>query len=227
MGRSGRGAGAGAAPGGPDGIGTGGAPGARAGAETGGASWGATAGPEPGRFGATAGAGCGSEAIAGAGGASWVRRPGPEPGAPRSPKAPRPRERRSRHGGGACGRRSLLGSDGRRRNRGRLGAGAAWGASFPDSSAACATGPKARRPAISRMGIAWDSPESSDFVRQRILLTLPEDVHRHLFLVLQVLEDRVELLGGETSSPFTCWRTSPPWNPSCSKVVPGRMAAIR
>src|SRR5512143_2653681 len=33
--------------------------------------------------------------------------------------------------------------------------------------------------------------------------------------------------GEERSTPFTCWRMSPPWNPSRSKVVPGRIAASR
>src|SRR5512143_1296845 len=48
---------------------------------------------------------------------------------------------------------------------------------------------------------AWDSPGSSDFVRQRVLLTLTKDVHRHLLFILQVLEDGGYLFGGGEVHP--------------------------
>jgi len=71
--------------------------------------------------------------------------PSRRPGAPRSPKRARP----------TTGLPALIHGKGRVRARSRHGD---RGRLVPDSSAACATGPRARRPAISRTGIRMGFP---------------------------------------------------------------------
>src|SRR3990172_6176925 len=73
----------------------------------------------------------------------------------------------------------------------------------PEAALRRRTPPAKRRPGPRSEGpeFAWGSPCSSDFVRQRALLPLPEDVHRHPLLVFQVLDDGVHLLGGGEIHP--------------------------